>query len=257
MVIKYMIYNPSGNITALVIGDKYNINERKLINDKIMEREDKVEQVGFLSSTKPKLTMAGGEFCGNAIRCATSYYIKKEKNIELEINNQKIKAGTDSNNYIWCEIPIEEKQKVIKLDNETYKIKLNGINIVVVKEVDSYDDLKRKAKEIIKHYNVEDDAVGIMFLCENKKYIKIYPVVWVKEVNTLFLENACGSGTIGVSILESWINQENRKYRIMQPSGEFLETSIIFENEKIVKAILKGKIKTDNKVREIRIRRRN
>ena len=38
MKIKYKIFNPAGNITALVIGDDYTIEERKIINDKIMER---------------------------------------------------------------------------------------------------------------------------------------------------------------------------------------------------------------------------
>ena len=93
MDVSYMIYNPAGNITALVIGDEYNLEQRRLINSKIMEKETKVEQVGFLSKKDRKLTMAGGEFCGNATRCATVYYIKKQESMELEINNNKIKAG--------------------------------------------------------------------------------------------------------------------------------------------------------------------
>lgn len=250
MIVKYKIYNPSGNVTALVIGDEYSKNERKLINDKIMEKENKVEQVGFLSTKKKMLTMAGGEFCGNATRCATLYYIKKDKNIELEINKQKIKTGTDENGNIWCEIPIEG-QKIVKLNKEIYKIILKGITILVVKDVINHKDLKRKAKDIINQYNIEDDAVGVMFLDESKEYIKIYPIVWVKEINTLFLENACGSGTIAVSILKAWITQKSNEYCIMQPSGEFLKTNIILKNGRIVKAILKGKIQTDDKIKEI------
>ena len=109
MKVEYKVYNPAGNITALVIGDKYNLEERKIINNAIMKREPEVEQVGFLSEEKYKLTMAGGEFCGNATRCAVMYYMTQKKSISIEINNQKLKAGLDKSENIWCEIPIKNK----------------------------------------------------------------------------------------------------------------------------------------------------
>ena len=62
MDISYKIYNPAGNITALVLGDEYNLNQKKLINNMIMKKEPKVEQVGFVSKKYKRLTMAGGEF---------------------------------------------------------------------------------------------------------------------------------------------------------------------------------------------------
>ena len=80
---------------------------------------------------------------------------------------------------------------------------------------------------------------------------KMYPAVWVKSIDTLFLENACGSGTIGVTMLETFLSQESGTYKIKQPSGDILETEIEIENGIIVRAILKGDIKTDNEIREI------
>lgn len=252
MNVKYKIYNPAGNITALVIGDKYSIEQRKLINDKIMKIESKVEQVGFVSEENSRLTMAGGEFCGNATRCATLYYIKKQKNIELEINDRVIKSGIDECENVWCEIPIEE-YKMYKLNKDIYKVLLKGITILVIKNIENYKDLKEKAKEIIKYYNIDDAAVGVMFVNKTEEYIKIYPIVWVKEIDTLFLENACGSGTIAVTMLESCLTGKNNKYRVMQPSGEFLETEITIKNSLITRAILKGKIETDNLTKEMTI----
>lgn len=251
MKIEYKIYNPSGNITALVIGDDYNLKERKLINDKIMKNNKKVEQVGFVSKENKKLTMAGGEFCGNATRCAVLHYIniKKQESIELEINNQKLKAGIDENKNIWCEMPIEE-YKINELDKNIYKILLKGITIVVIRHSKNYKNLKQRAKNLIKNYNIEDNAVGVMFIKRENEQIKMYPIVWVREIDTLFFENACGSGTIAVAMLETFLSQESNNYCIMQPSKECLETEIIFENNRITKAILKGKIKTDNKINE-------
>ena len=134
MEIEYKVYNPAGNITALVIGDKYNVEERKLINNAIMKKEPKVEQVGFLAKEKCKLTMAGGEFCGNATRCAVMYYMTEKNSISIEMNNQNLKAGLDKTKNIWCEIPID-KYEINKVNNEIYKVILKGITILVVKYI--------------------------------------------------------------------------------------------------------------------------
>ena len=137
MNISYKIFNPAGNITALVLGDEYNLEQKKLINKKIMEQEPKVEQVGFISQKYKRLTMAGGEFCGNATRCATLYYIEKQQSIELEINNNKIKAGINEKEEVWCKIPIEQ-YKIIKIHKNIYKVLLKGITILVVNDITNY-----------------------------------------------------------------------------------------------------------------------
>ncbi len=250
MNVRYKIYNPAGNITALVLGDEYNLKQKKLINKMIMDKEPKVEQVGFVSQNYKRLTMAGGEFCGNASRCATLYYTENQQSIELEINDYKIKAGVNEKKKVWCEIPIMQ-YKIIKIYKNIYKVVLKGITILVVEKIASYKNLKQNARELIKKYNLDDDAVGIMFVERIKNYIKIYPIVWVKAIDTFFFENSCGSGTVAVSMLESWITKKTNKYSIKQPSGEFLETEITIKNNIIVKAILKGNITTDNKIREI------
>lgn len=251
MIIRYKIYNPAGNITALVIGDKYTKEEMKLINNKIMEIETDVEQVGFLSDKEMKITMAGGEFCGNAIRCAIMYYKTEKDSVYIKINNEFIKGGIQDKN-IWCSIPVEENL-IIKINNRIYKVLLNDITILVVYNKVKKEKLKSEAKKIIKKYNIDDIAVGVMFVDKFDEYIEIHPVVWVKEINTFFLENSCGSGTISVSMVESFLNRNKEKYIIKQPSEEFLETEICFKNKKIKEVILKGKIKTDDEIRKISI----
>ena len=250
MNISYKIFNPAGNITALVLGDEYNLEQKKLINKKIMEQEPKVEQVGFISQKYKRLTMAGGEFCGNATRCATLYYIEKQQSIELEINNNKIKAGINEKEEVWCKIPIEQ-YKIIKIHKNIYKVLLKGITILVVNDITNYKNFKQNARGLIKKYNLDDDAVGVMFVDRVENIIKIYPIVWVREIDTLFFENACGSGTIAVAMLESWLTNTSRDYHVMQPSGEILIAEITINNNVIKKAILKGKIKVDNEVRKI------
>lgn len=250
MEVSYIIFNPAGNITALVIGDEYNLEQRRLINNRIMEKERTVEQIGFISQKNRRLTMAGGEFCGNATRCATLYYIGEQKSIELEINSNKIKAGINEKLEVWCEVPIEE-YSIEEICKDIYKVILKGITILVIKNFVSYNNLKQSAINLIKKYNLDDEAIGVMFVDNVDNIIKIFPIVWVKEIDTLFFENACGSGTVAVTMLESWLRKSSNKYNVMQPSGDILKTEIDIEDNKVKRAILKGKIKTDNKIRKI------
>ena len=60
--IKYSIYRPAGNETALVYGIDYTKEMKKEINDAIMKKHTNVEQVGFINNNgKKELQMAGGD----------------------------------------------------------------------------------------------------------------------------------------------------------------------------------------------------
>ena len=73
--IKYSIFDPTGNITALV-ETRVETELQTSVADEIMKEHPEVEQVGFVRFTEgaggvdAELRMAGGEFCGNASMCA-------------------------------------------------------------------------------------------------------------------------------------------------------------------------------------------
>ncbi len=51
--------------------------------------------------------------------------------------------------------------------------------------------------------------------------VKVDPVVYVKEIDTLFYDTAYVSGTIAIALLESLKNQkEITKLEVIQPSGK-------------------------------------
>ena len=84
---EYYMYSPGGNDTALVLKGVKNSKTRKIISDKIMEENLNIEQVGFIDTDSNKLTMAGGEFCGNATRCAIYEFLKgREGKIDIEVS---------------------------------------------------------------------------------------------------------------------------------------------------------------------------
>lgn len=83
--IQYCIFDPTGNITALV-ETHVDIADQPAVASKIMELEPDVEQVGFITYANDaassggaaiSIRMAGGEFCGNATMCAAALFAIK------------------------------------------------------------------------------------------------------------------------------------------------------------------------------------
>ncbi|MBR3134939.1 MAG: hypothetical protein IKG56_05715 [Clostridia bacterium] len=256
--IKYSIFKPGGNDTALVYGTNFTNKEKKIINDKIMTKHTNVEQVGFVDfkNNIPILLMAGGEFCGNATRSAVYAFLngKKGKTQITVNNNTLLNAGVYNNGDVWTEIPLG-KGKIDVLKNGIYKVKMEGMTSVVLKEEISKDylkdrkSLKKHGMNIIKEFNLENnEAVGIMFCENNKGTIKINPIVWVKEIDTLFYETACGSGTTAVVMVEAYKHKESKKMKIIQPSGMEIHAEITYQKDRITRAAISGQVDSDNKV---------
>ena len=260
--IKYSIYRPSGNDTAIVLGNSYNNEQKKVINDYIMNVNKNVEQVGFINTNgKFELDMAGGEFCGNATRSAIYNYLGGNKGeVDILVNSEHIiKGGIDDNYNVWCEIPIYNgEDAIMQIEKDVYIVKMIGIVMVVFrnfqdnKYLKSKEKLKELGKDLIGKYQLESNqAVGVMFCERNKESIKINPVVWVKNIDTLFYETACGSGSTAVGIVEAYLQNKNQRIKILQPSGLFIEVNIDYNDEKILKAAISGNVMIIEKIIEI------
>ena len=251
--IEYIICKPGGNDTALVYGMDYTIEEKKKINDAIMAKHSNVEQVGFIDlKQKPELQMAGGEFCGNATRSAANCYLEgKEGNIQIIVNETDIiNAGVYNDGKSWCEIPLYYGEDAIILKEPgIYLVKMNGMVTVVIKPeiakkyLTDKNLLKQHGMDFIHHYHLEEnEAVGIMFCEYIDSMIKINPIVWVKAINTLFYETACGSGTTATCMVEAYESKTNQKIDVLQPSGLIITADITFENNEVEKAVISGDV---------------
>ena len=108
-----------------------------------------VEQVGFVSQRSNRLEMAGGEFCGNATRCAAFYYLKgRPGKIKINVSGvrQKLSAGIDQKNNCWAQIPVK---KLVKKQKYSVVI-LEGITQVIT----NGKATQNKAKAILKKLNL-------------------------------------------------------------------------------------------------------
>lgn len=253
--VPYRILNPGGNLTALVLGNEYTQEERKRINDRILKENKEVEQVGFLNLKEKQLEMAGGEFCVNATRCAIWEYQKgKPGEIELKVsgNDGKIIGGITENKEVYAQLKIGKKQnEILKQEGKFNIVKLDGIYLLVVDCEDAKDYLedlrkneeegKAKLKELMSQFTIEEKAIGIILLEKEKEKIKINPVIWVKSIDTVYYETACGSGSLATAI---WLNAKKgiESVEIKQPSGFEIKVQIEKRMDEIVSARVSGNV---------------
>ena len=234
---EYYILNPTGNITALVIDRGISVGDYKKISDKLMQKHNNVEQVGFLKidENNPVLHMAGGEFCGKATMCAAALFCELnhclnanllvkvfgiKKLIPVEINTTKI--GYD------CRAKIPKPGKLSKIAFEINNehlvlpvVRFRGItHLIINKQLDN-----ATAKCIIeKYYKFRNPAaLGIMLL-DNATF-KMTPIVYVRKCDTLFYENSCASGSCAICSYLAKGSQSEKAYLLYQPGGSLRVSS--------------------------------
>lgn len=255
--IEYKILNPGGNKTAIVMGNNYTKEEKKEINDLILKEDLEVEQVGFISKKENSLEMAGGEFCVNATRCAIWEYLGgKQGEIEIKVSScdSKIKGGITKEKEVYAEIQINKTlNEIIEKRGIFSLIKLEGILLLVVDEDNSKKYIKKlkinelqakkEFKEIIKKFDIDEKAVGIILLEREENKIKINPVIWVKTIDTLYYETACGSGSLATTIYKNY-SEGIENLEILQPSGYSIKIKLDLNKEKnyIREATILGKV---------------
>lgn len=245
--VKYRIYNPGGNKTALIINQNYSKEEIKYINNFILNKYKYVEQVGFINKGKYELNMAGGEFCVNATRCAIWKYLKGRKGkikIKVSGRDELIEGGIDKNNNVFAILKINKNINELIEKKDKYKVvNLNGISLLVLKEkesikyLDKANEMKEKTKNILSKLNLKNKAEGVILQIENK----IYPIIWVKSINTVYLETACGSGSLASAIIKYETSNE-KKFNILQPSGYYLNIKLNIKENFLISAKITGKM---------------
>ncbi len=225
MKISFSKINPGGNITALVKGT-YNPMQRKKISRALMKHDVSIEQVGFWNTSRrlgvdAVLTMAGGEFCGNALR-ALGYLLHiqtQKKNIKL------ISAGLPT------VFPVQAAMQTssVSLPLALFSVKggvctLPGISHIVTEENVPLSKIKKRFRE--EKIHTKKAAGVITYAKDATGHFVILPTVWVREINTLYKETACASGSLALAYV-AYMRRGTRKTHILQPSGSLFATRVI------------------------------
>lgn len=137
---------------------------------------------------------------------------------------------------------------------------MSGMVSIVIEEeeaqkyIKSKETIKEEAMNFIKKYNLlQEEAVGVMFLENIEGKLKINPVVWVKAIDTLFYETACGSGTTATAMVQSYLKGKSLKIEILQPSDFSIFANVTNSNNNIESVIISGKIQVISKLATMEI----
>ena len=167
---------------------------------------------------------------------------------------QQLKGRIIEDNLVEVELGMNQSvSQLIEVQQDYAIVNIEGITIVILEGETREKFLKKlyedeeKAKQEIKKWmqeniNTKEKAIGVMLLETIEGKTKINPIVWVKEIDTVFYETACGSGSLGTAIY--LLKQtKNQKSSILQPSGYTINITLVEENDVIKKATVSGMVK--------------
>lgn len=240
MKIKFYKVNPGGNITAIVEG-KFTKKIKLKITKEILKNDLTIEQVGFWTNVKNKkidarLEMAGGEFCGNALRSLGTILASRNKSSLCFIKSSGLKIKLKSS----------AKFSSISLDLNLLKYKNNVCNIPGITHFLSKEKINRlDAKKILrKNILLKNEATGIIsYKNIGANTYKINPIVWVRDTKTLCEETACASGTLALAYM-LYKKIGIKKLNIKQPSGFVFKTLVANKEIKLSGPIISVKKET-------------
>lgn len=238
-----------GNTTALVETATHRSSYSRSAQH-IMKTDPSIEQVGFIEETSSlktrfRLHMMGGEFCANAAR-SLAYYIAQKQGLnkvhlevsgfpeELEIKIDKECAEISfPGNFFVRRKPVEEGDL----------IDLMGIRHIVIDHGVHYD-----AQSLIEKYQEDLPAIGIIRTSQHEFGMRIDPLIWVRNTNSFISETACGSGTVAAAISAYYRNPSQYTFKIVQPSQEKYEVTVVPQGNSFQNITLNGLIKYNGKV---------
>ncbi len=242
---RYSIWNPTGNITALVESD---IDQAQQISvaAALMERHPQVEQVGFVQFNKNDipvcLQMAGGEFCGNAAMSAAALYLMRA-NHSLQ-DPQSVRIGVSGALTPLEAVLVETDTKMYSASLQTpwsasvdcrqfcYQgekgklpvVDMGGITQIIIRPESVFWDMLNNsfdAETAIGQWCSELSApgLGFMFLNQKDDFFEMNPLVYVPGAGTVFWENSCASGSMAVCMYYASETGTGVRLVLKQPGG--------------------------------------
>lgn len=229
--LKYYIFDPTGNITALVESGVA-AADQPAVASRIMERHPDVEQVGFITyaddaaaDVPVSLRMAGGEFCGNATMCTAALYMIRKNMPGSAAVRVRVSGAAEP-----LEVQLRRKDAVsfdaavtmppavgideLKLADGMLQgsdslslpiVRMEGIAHVIIEPDSGFFGLKDDpalAETLLRGWCgvLGAECLGMMFLGDGAALRPLTPLVYVPGADTMFWENSCASGSAAAGI---------------------------------------------------------
>ena len=244
---RYTILDPTGNITALVESPVPPL-ERPAAAAALMRRHPQVEQVGFVrfadaegEGVDAALSMAGGEFCGNASLCAAALCLLRRgaapgirERVRLRASGAswpvetELVCGQDGSFSAWVWMPpaiapAEQSFVFEGLSGDLTLVRMEGISHLIVPEDSVFFALlsdRSAAERAVRQWCTElrTEGLGLMFL-EKGENLRLTPLVYVPGSGTVFWENSCASGSAAAGTALAARSGMPVDLRLTEPGG--------------------------------------
>ena len=241
---RYSIFDPTGNITALVESDvEPGLQPQTAAG--LMRRHPAVEQVGFMrfSSAEPgvqaEVRMAGGEFCGHASMSAAALYLLRRGGERQTLRLRMSGAAQPVELRLQRETAESFRAAVCmpralsigprafayqQLVGELTLVRLEGIAHVIVRESSPFFALLKErpaAEEALRLWcgELSAECLGLMFLEGDAPELRITPLVYVPGSATMVWESSCASGSAAVGLALAREKGERVELTLHEPGG--------------------------------------
>ena len=252
--IDYVLADPEGNRTILVL-TRVEREDYQQIAQLLLQECPEAEQVGYIKEPVafggeqlPYMEMCGLEFCGNASR-AFAYYEALEHDppldeIRVKVSGSKepLTAWIDAENgsaKIQMPIPLGMKKvSVPQIEVTGNLVEMEGIAHLVLTDVEPEAETFEAIRKYV-YENVEDyPAFGVMFIDVAKDLMT--PVVYVRDVDTVYFEGSCASGTVAAAYsMTATCCVPVRTHVFKEPEGT-LSVEVHVDSGRISKMLLEG-----------------
>ena len=239
------IADPSGNITIFVHTPVERRHYQQVAGQLLADEDYGAEQVAFIlsdsfSSQNPSagvidgsMEMCGLEFCGNASR-AFGLMLARDAGETGQVTKRIRVSGCEE--PLTVELDMETSRAKIRMPDplscqvqgDRTVVDLGGILHIIVEapktEGGSTEKQQTEMEQIFGkirsevYRTMDPPALGVMFWDSAEK--KLTPVVYVKEVETVYFEGSCGSGTTACAAAFSMGKPDGTySWSIPQPAG--------------------------------------
>lgn len=202
------VLDPAGNVTAIVCSDVPAAERARVAAQILRLPELGIEQVAFLTEPRSggeiRLEMMGGEFCGNALRCAGFYQALRNGAQGKSCVFAEI-SGADGVQPVMADTAEGTASTVMPLplsvqpagwaDVQATRVTFAGITHFVIDCAQPDEALVQRAIAAAP----EASAVGAIFL--DRAHGSIKPVVFVRETASCVAENSCASGSVAAAVV--------------------------------------------------------
>lgn len=235
MNIEYRLFNPTGNITGLVLTD-VPVKDQPMVAEFILNKEITCEQVGFVSGgtegSDITLRMAGGEFCGNATMSTAVLYCMQEglekglsKKVLVKVVGTsglvEVNVSREGNEYLGTvkmPKPLKVSEELFSFEGHTYKypvVSFLGISHVIVEDsMPIY-----MAEHAIKLWADKLKVTGIGLILVDSERKNLRPLVYVQNPETMIWESSCASGTTAAGVYFSKKDNAPVDISFKEPGG--------------------------------------